>query len=68
MEFLRPENRRILAYLRRYEDDLILVEMLGGTEFPRITGPPYFLSLAPYGFCWFELTRPNAADARSQCS
>jgi maltose alpha-D-glucosyltransferase/alpha-amylase len=31
------------------------VEMLGQTEFPRITEQPYLLTLAPYGFYWFEL-------------
>ncbi|MGH8187921.1 MAG: alpha-glucosidase C-terminal domain-containing protein, partial [Steroidobacteraceae bacterium] len=31
------------------------VEMLGQTEFPRIGDHPYFLTLAPYGFYWFEL-------------
>jgi maltose alpha-D-glucosyltransferase/alpha-amylase len=31
------------------------VEMLGRTEFPRIGDHPYFLTLAPYGFYWFQL-------------
>jgi maltose alpha-D-glucosyltransferase/alpha-amylase len=31
------------------------VEMLGQTEFPRIGELPYFLTLAPYGFYWFQL-------------
>jgi maltose alpha-D-glucosyltransferase/alpha-amylase len=31
------------------------VEMQGRTEFPRITSDPYFLTLAPYGFYWFQL-------------
>ena len=31
------------------------VEMLGRTEFPRVTEHPYFLTLAPYGFYWFQL-------------
>ena len=30
-------------------------EMLGYTEFPVITEQPYFLTLGPYGFYWFEL-------------
>ena len=29
--------------------------MLGQTEFPRIGEHPYFLTLAPYGFYWFQL-------------
>jgi maltose alpha-D-glucosyltransferase/alpha-amylase len=31
------------------------VELLGQTEFPRLTEEPYFLTLAPYGFYWFQL-------------
>jgi maltose alpha-D-glucosyltransferase/alpha-amylase len=31
------------------------VEMLGQTEFPRIGEHSYFLTLAPYGFYWFQL-------------
>jgi maltose alpha-D-glucosyltransferase/alpha-amylase len=81
LEFLEPANRRVLAYVRRYETDAILcvanlsrsvqpveldleafagftpVEMLGYTEFPAIERQPYFLSIGPYGFYWFELQR-----------
>jgi maltose alpha-D-glucosyltransferase/alpha-amylase len=83
IEFLHPENRKVLAYIRRYRDDVILcvvnlsrsvqpaeldlshlagavpVEMLGYTEFPAIGTLPYFLTLGPYGFYWFELQRPD---------
>ena len=31
------------------------VEMFGQTEFPRVTDQPYILTLAPYGFYWFQL-------------
>ena len=31
------------------------VEMLGQTQLPRIGETPYFLTLAPYGFYWFQL-------------
>jgi maltose alpha-D-glucosyltransferase/alpha-amylase len=31
------------------------IELLGQTEFPRISEQPYFLTLAPYGFYWFQL-------------
>ena len=31
------------------------IEMSGSTEFPRIGEHPYFLTLAPYGFYWFQL-------------
>jgi maltose alpha-D-glucosyltransferase/alpha-amylase len=83
MEFLPVENRKVLAYVRRYEEDVILcvanvsrfaqpaeldlaqfenhvpVGILGYTEFPRIGGIPYFLTLGPYGFYWFELRKPG---------
>ena len=81
MEFLPPSNVKVLAFVRRYRDDVILcvanlartvqpaeldlsafsglvpVEMLGYTEFPPIGTLPYFLTLGPYGFYWFELQR-----------
>ncbi len=83
IEFLSPPNHRVLAYVRRYREDIILcvanlsrwvqpaeldlsafaglvpVEMLGYTEFPPIGSAPYFLTLGPYGFYWFELQRPR---------
>jgi maltose alpha-D-glucosyltransferase/alpha-amylase len=81
LEFLETGNRKVLAYLRRHDRDVILcvanlsrtvqpvqlalqgyagltpVEVLGYTEFPAIGESPYFLSLGPYGFYWFELQR-----------
>ncbi len=33
------------------------VEMLGYTDFPEIGREPYFITLSPYGFYWFELQR-----------
>jgi maltose alpha-D-glucosyltransferase/alpha-amylase len=36
------------------------IEVLGYTEFPTIGERPYFLTLGPYGFYWFELQRRNA--------
>jgi maltose alpha-D-glucosyltransferase/alpha-amylase len=33
------------------------VEMLGYTDFPEIGREPYFITLGPYGFYWFELQR-----------
>jgi len=33
----------------------IPVEMLGYVTFPTITAQPYFLTLSPYAFLWFEL-------------
>jgi maltose alpha-D-glucosyltransferase/alpha-amylase len=84
MEILSPSNRKVLAYVRRHRDDVILcvanlsrtvqpaeldlssfaslvpVEMLGYTEFPAIRTEPYFLTLGPYGFYWFELQRSRS--------
>ena len=79
LEFIPTTNRKVLAYVRRFEDDIVLcvanlsrtvqpaeiplpgfagmtpVEMLGQTEFPRLGDHPYFLTMAPYGFYWFQL-------------
>jgi maltose alpha-D-glucosyltransferase / alpha-amylase len=83
IEFLEPANRKILAYLRRSQNEIVLcianlartpqpaaldlttfegfvpVEMLGYTEFPRITRQPWIVTLGPYGFYWFELQQPD---------
>ncbi|MCB1318111.1 MAG: alpha-glucosidase C-terminal domain-containing protein, partial [Leptospiraceae bacterium] len=80
LEFIYPENRKMLVFLRRYDDEKILVvanlsrhvqyveldlekfeglvpmELFGHTRFPPIGELPYFLTLAPYSFYWFELT------------
>jgi maltose alpha-D-glucosyltransferase / alpha-amylase len=37
------------------------IELLGRVPFPRIGELPYFVTLAPYGFYWFELVDPMAA-------
>ncbi len=42
--------------LRRFEG-FTPIEMLGYTEFPVIGAAPYFITLGPYGFYWFELRR-----------
>ena len=79
LQFIQTWNRKVLVYVRRYEEDIIVcvanlsrtvqpaevplaqfagltpVELLGQTEFPRIGEQPYFLTLAPYGFYWFQL-------------
>jgi len=79
IQFIGTANRKVLIYVRRFEDEIVLcvanlartvqpveiplrefagltpVEMLGRTEFPRIGDNPYFLTLAPYGFYWFQL-------------
>jgi maltose alpha-D-glucosyltransferase/alpha-amylase len=78
-EFIRTDNRKVLTYVRRYQDDVVLcvanlsrtvqpveiplsqfagltpVEMLGQTQLPRVSDQPYFLTLAPYGFYWFQM-------------
>jgi maltose alpha-D-glucosyltransferase/alpha-amylase len=43
--------------LQRYEG-LVPIELLGRVPFPRIGELPYFVTLAPYGFYWFQLVRP----------
>jgi maltose alpha-D-glucosyltransferase/alpha-amylase len=40
-------------------EGLVPSEMLGFVEFPPITRQPYWLTLAPYGFFWFELHPPE---------
>jgi maltose alpha-D-glucosyltransferase/alpha-amylase len=37
------------------------IELLGRVPFPRIGELPYFVTLAPYGFYWFELVEPLPA-------
>ncbi|MBL8023846.1 MAG: maltose alpha-D-glucosyltransferase [Elusimicrobia bacterium] len=85
MEFIYPQNRNILAYVRRYENDTILavvnlsrnvqpveldlsqfkgltpVELMGRVEFPSIGDLPYFLTLSPHSFYWFQIQRPTAS-------
>jgi maltose alpha-D-glucosyltransferase/alpha-amylase len=39
---------------------LVPIEMIGRAEFPRIGEAPYFLTLAPFGFYWFELVQDAA--------
>jgi maltose alpha-D-glucosyltransferase/alpha-amylase len=45
------------AYEGRYP-----VELLGSSRFPRIGELPYLLTLAPRGFFWFQLTKPEEED------
>jgi maltose alpha-D-glucosyltransferase / alpha-amylase len=40
---------------------LVPVELWGLAEFPRITDRPYFLTLGPYGTCWFSLQQESTA-------
>jgi maltose alpha-D-glucosyltransferase / alpha-amylase len=79
IEFLYPDNRKVLAFLRCYEDETVLVvanlsrfvqyarldlsrfrdhvpvELFGLTEFPRVGSEPFFLTLGPHAFYWFQL-------------
>jgi maltose alpha-D-glucosyltransferase/alpha-amylase len=42
------------------------LEMLGQTQFPRIGDLPYFLTMSPYGFYWFQLQEvPTSLTART---
>ncbi len=42
--------------------DRIPLEMLGRTRFPAIGELPYMITLAPYGFYWFELREPDKSE------
>ena len=41
------------------------LEMLGRTRFPRIGDTPYVVTLAPYGFFWFQLMEDTGANVPS---
>jgi maltose alpha-D-glucosyltransferase/alpha-amylase len=82
MEFLYPQNRHVLAMIRRDENDTVLIvanlsrflqpvelnlaafkgltpiEMTGRVEFPPIGDLPYFLTVAPHSFYWFQIQKP----------
>jgi maltose alpha-D-glucosyltransferase/alpha-amylase len=36
------------------------IELMGRVPFPRIGSLPYLLTLAPYGYLWFDLTEASA--------
>jgi maltose alpha-D-glucosyltransferase / alpha-amylase len=42
------------------------VEMLGRTRFPRIGDTPFVITLAPYGFFWFQLVEEAGAEIEAQ--
>jgi len=87
IEFLYPENRKVLAFIRHFENETIFVianlsrftqfaeldmsafrgatpvELFGRTEFPRIGDLPYFITLGPHAFHWFELRSENGVPA-----
>src|SRR5215207_959663 len=41
------------------------LELLGRTKFPPIGEDPYLVTLAPYGFFWFQLSEPEAVEMPS---
>ncbi|MBW3555030.1 MAG: putative maltokinase, partial [Gemmatimonadetes bacterium] len=87
--FLQPDNRKVLVFVREYEDQHILVvanlsryvqaveldlsayegrvpvELFGHNEFPRVGELPYFLTMAPHAFYWFELTPERSGEQPS---
>ena len=86
IEFLYPDNRKVLAFLRSHEDETVLVvanlsryvqyanldlsrfrdhipvELFGLTEFPRIGNDPFFITLGPHAFYWFQIRRADRAQ------
>ncbi|MGH7551391.1 MAG: putative maltokinase [Longimicrobiales bacterium] len=88
IEFIYPDNRKVLAFIRRFEDEHVLVvanlsrfvqyarlglsrfagsvpiEVFGRTEFPALTDQPYFLTLGPHAFYWFQL-QPSPSERRA---
>src|SRR5215470_10190843 len=89
LEFLYPEDHRVLAFIRRYQDEIILVvanlsrfvqyagldlspfkgtspvEIFGRAQLPPIGETPYFLTLGPHAFYWFELKAAGAVYERT---
>jgi maltose alpha-D-glucosyltransferase/alpha-amylase len=51
--FAQPVELHVAQY-----DGMHPVELIGRTPFPPIGELPYFLTLAPYGFFWFQLHAP----------
>ena len=52
--FLNPANQKVLAYVRHYEGQRVLV-VNNLSRFPPIGDLPYFITLGPHGFYWFRL-------------
>jgi maltose alpha-D-glucosyltransferase/alpha-amylase len=90
IEFLYPENRKVLVFIRRFEDEIILVvanlsrfvqyveldlsgykglvpvELFGHTRFPMIGELPYFVTLGPHSFYWFNLEPSLSSELAAQ--
>lgn len=82
LEILASANPKILAYVRQYQNEAVLIvnnlsrfcqpaeldlrkyrgyvpeDMVGHATFPVIGEQPYFLSLGPHSFYWFQLVKP----------
>ena len=43
--------------LQRFEGKMP-IDLLGRVPFPRIGALPYFITLGPYAFYWFQLVDP----------
>ena len=60
---MRGSTRHLYALIAELDlsafEGVVPVEILGYTEFPRVGRLPYFLTLGPYGFYWFELRKPG---------
>ncbi len=85
MTFIESDNRRVLSFVRQFEDKAVLVianlsrftqgvhlnlgeyagktpvELFGSSRFPALGETPYFLSLGPHSFFWFDL-EPKSVD------
>src|SRR4030095_1179870 len=58
IEFLRPRNQSVLAYLRRWQGDT------GAVRGNLSRREPYFLSLGPHGYYWLKLEGRQRRPAR----
>ncbi len=87
--FFNPMNPKILAYIRCYGEQQVLVvnnlsrfaqpveldlsdykgytpvEIIGKTPFPAIGELPYFFTVGPHSFYWFELQAPGEETAEA---
>lgn len=90
IKFLTPANAKVLAFIRTYEEEKILVvanlsrfvegihlnlsdyinhtpiEIFGDSHFPAIEEAPYFITLSPHGYYWFELKPSEILDLTPQ--
>lgn len=55
---LSPTSQYVELDMKDY-NGWLPVDMFGGTIFPRIGELPYLVTLAPHGFYWFKLEKPD---------